>query len=129
MAKKAVTIRLEEELEKEVREIGEIIEKTTPGAEANFATISRYAIEDYLKRYRAKCNQDTIQLEIPVDNLNTEQLKELYNNLENIVEIIKNKEIDQVTSKREEEFLCMSYFNIDKVMKHNIQKSMGESEE
>lgn len=122
MTKKAVTIRLEEELEKEVREIGNIIEAHTPGAEANFATISRFAIEDYIKRYKARCTKSSIQLEIPVNNLNKEQLEEIYSNLKNIVHVINNKDIDQTMTKEEEAFLQMSYTNIDNVMKHNLYK-------
>lgn len=129
MAKKAVTIRLEEELEKEVREIGEIIELNTPGAEANFATLSRYAIEDYIKRYKQTCKQDTISIDIPVENLNREQLESIKNNLLNIIDVINTKDIDQIETKRESEFLQTSYIKIEKVIKSNILKIKADMEE
>lgn len=129
MAKKAATIRIDEELFDRVKEIGEIIELNTPGAEANFATISRYAIEDYLKRYEERCNLDTIHLSIPVDNLNKEQLKKVWENLKNIEDIIKNKEIDQATTDKESLFLKTSYMNIDKVLKYRLNKLESDKDE
>lgn len=128
MAKKAVTIRLEESLEKEVREIGENIELLTPGAEANFATISRYAIEDYIRRYKSMCKQDSIYLDIPLDNLNKAQLEKLYEVMQNIIEIIKSKDIDQVITEKESKFLQTAYRDIEKPIKVNLSALATEKD-
>lgn len=128
MARKQITFRVEEELEKEVKEIGKEIERSNPGAEANFSTISRYAMEEYVRVYKARCKMESIFLEIPVDNLTFEQLEELEGALNHIVDIIKNKDIDQETTEKENNFLSGSYQNINKVIRANKIKAKNEEE-
>lgn len=128
MARKQITFRVEEELEKEVKEIGKEIERSNPGAEANFSTISRYAMEEYVRVYKSRCKMDSLFLEIPVDNLSLEQLEKIESALNTIVDTIKEKDIDQVTTEKENKFLTGSYQNITKVIRANKIKAKNDEE-
>jgi hypothetical protein len=101
MADRQLRARVSEEVLSEVEHIAEILEKENPGAEASVSTIVRFAVQDYVRRFKGKRNQDTLIFEIPIEGLSEEELDTIFDAVTTIEDVIENKPV----SPRRESFL------------------------
>lgn len=86
MSKKTVpiTVRIPIDMEVELKVIGETIERNNPGAEANIATLTRYAINDFLKRHKAEKSGEELYFTLPIGKFSQQELELLYDALDKL---------------------------------------------
>lgn len=122
MSKKQVTFRIDESIYKECEKIGKDIASKNPGAEANFSTIARYAIEEYLKEYKNQ-KVESRTLEIPIKDLTNIQAAEIIGAIKNMIDIIQDKDKRKILTEQETEFIL----NATKIIHKLIQMQNKQS--